>query len=165
MTSGPQYSHMPRPLYSSAILTVLLIFWFDFLRKIFVHSFHFVLSLSFCGTFFVDEDPFSHYPGWPSAPSAPSASSLLSFSFFKSTLCWIQEILDNIPSIVLCQHTCFDVFDLAVSRVKNLILRPVVSPGGCHLSGPHPLLKAFYNHYLHTAAIDGFGTHIHYRNG
>ena len=83
----------------------------------------------------------------------------------KSRLCWIQESLDNVPSIILVQHTCFDIFDLAVSGVKNLILRHFVSLGGCHLSGPHPLLKAFYNHYLHTAAIDGFGTHSHYRTG
>ena len=61
MTSGPQ--HMPRPLYSSAIL----IFRIDFLRKNLRPFLSFRAFSLFCGTFFVDEDPFSHYSGWPSA--------------------------------------------------------------------------------------------------
>ena len=52
------------PLYSPFGLT--------FLEKIFVHSFHFVLSLSFAVRFSLTKTHFpifslSHYPGWPSA--------------------------------------------------------------------------------------------------
>ena len=59
----------PRYIAKAAILIRYThLFWIDFLRKnlrpfLFISCF---FSL-FCGTFFVDEDPFSHYLGWPSA--------------------------------------------------------------------------------------------------
>ena len=109
---GRRYTH---PLYSSFVLTFLEEI------KILVHSFSFRPFSFFCGTrtFFVDEDPFSHYPGWH------FASSSLSFSFIKSTLCWLQESLDKVPSMIPVQHPYFSIFDSAVSGVKNLFSRVV----------------------------------------
>ena len=123
IASGPQILNT-RIHAKAAILIrylVLLMFWIgiDFLKKNPRPFLSFcAFSLSFCGTFFIDKDPFSHYLGWS------SASSLLSFSFIKSTLCWVQERLDDVPSIIPFQHSCFDIFDLAVSGVKESYFAP-----------------------------------------